>query len=79
MKKWYQSKVILLNIVAIILLVLPMIDANFLQAIGVTNIPGFLSVVAVVTTVLNAILRITSTKVILTKARAKNSIDKIQK
>jgi len=78
MKKWYSSKTVWLNIITTVLLILPMIDANFLQSIGVVNIPGFLAIVATITTVLNTILRVTSTKVISTANRVKNSIDYIK-
>ena len=78
MKNWYKSKTILLNIIATLLLILPMIDVNFLLAIGVKNTTGFLAIVALITTLLNTILRLTSTKVISTKRRVRNSTSSIK-
>lgn len=71
MKKWYLSKTILLNIVATLLLILPMIDLKFLTDIGVEDTQKYLSIVASITAVLNLILRVTSTKIISTKRRVK--------
>ncbi len=65
MKKWYQSKTIIVNIIAGILGVIPMIDESFLIAIGITNVAGYLSVIGVITTILNLILRmITNTQIV---------------
>tara|TARA_R110000782_G_C14638689_1_gene395339 strand:- start:436 stop:693 length:258 start_codon:yes stop_codon:yes gene_type:complete len=57
MKKWYQSKTIIVNIIAGILGVIPLVDVNFLTAIGIENVTGYLSVLGVTTTVLNLLLR----------------------
>lgn len=78
MKQWYLSKTVWLNIIASVLLILPMIDQKFLTDFGVTEPQKYLSIVASVTTVLNLILRITSTKVISTVKRVKNSTDYIK-
>jgi len=65
MKKWYQSKTIIINIIAGILGVIPMIDESFLTALGITNVTGYLSVIGVVTTILNLILRmLTNTQIV---------------
>lgn len=68
MKKWYQSKTIIVNIIAGILGVIPMIDESFLTALGITNVAGYLSVIGVVTTILNLILRmLTNTQISTSK------------
>lgn len=79
MKKWYLSKTVWLNIIASVLLILPMIDQEFLTGIGVVEPESYLSIVASITTVLNLILRVTSTKVISTVKRVKNSISYIKR
>jgi hypothetical protein len=69
MKKWYQSKTVVMNIIAGLLGVLPLIDNGFLLAIGITNVQGYLSILGVITTVLNLILRTMTTTVISTRKR----------
>jgi hypothetical protein len=75
MKKWYQSRTVVMNIIAGLLGVLPLIDNGFLLAIGITNVQGYLSILGVVTTVLNLILRTMTTTVIETKKRALESME----
>ena len=64
MKKWYHSKTIWLNTVAAFFAVLPEIlsavDVNFLTAIGVTNTTKSLSIIGLITTILNIFLRVQS-------------------
>lgn len=64
MKKWYESRIIISNIIAAILGVIPLIDVNLLTAIGVTDVTKYLAIVGTVTTILNVILRAVTTKTI---------------
>jgi len=79
MKQWYFSKTVWLNIIATVLLVLPMIDQKFLTDIGVVDTQKYLSIVASITATLNLILRVTSTRIISTAKRIKNSNSNIKK
>ncbi|TDD77143.1 hypothetical protein [Flavobacterium caseinilyticum] len=59
MKKWYQSKTIWVNLIAIILGILPLVDETLLTAVGVVNTQAYLYVIGFVTGILNLILRMT--------------------
>ena len=56
-KKWYQSKTVWLNLVASILGVLGYFNAPVLISLGIADPTKFLSIIGVVTTILNLILR----------------------
>lgn len=57
MKNWYQSKTVLINLIALLLGLLPMIDAQLLTFIGVTSVDGYLYIIGFITGALNLILR----------------------
>ena len=64
MKKWHESKTIWLNLIALLLGLIPMIDENILIAFGVLNTQSYLTVLGALTGVLNLLLRmITSTTI----------------
>lgn len=67
MKKWYKSKTIILNIIALMLGLIPMIDVDFLTAFGVTNVQIYLTVLGFVAGFLNLVLRMITTQPITTK------------
>ena len=56
-KKWYQSKTVWLNLIASILAVLGYFNAPLLISLGIADPTKFLSIIGVVTTILNLILR----------------------
>jgi hypothetical protein len=70
MKKWYQSKTIWTNIIAFILSFVPFLDAATLAALGITNTQLYLTILGLVTFLLNGILRLITTKGIETNSNA---------
>ena len=66
MKKWYQSKTIWLNAIALILSFMPLLDENTLIAIGLTNPTKYLTIIGLLTAFLNVILRLITTQGIST-------------
>lgn len=75
MKKWYKSKSIMLNLIAALIASISMLDAEVLNAIGITNTSAFLSVIGFITTVGNIFLRIftdQSQTIITKKSHKKN-------
>lgn len=56
-KKWYQSKTVWLNLIASLLGILGYFNADLLLSIGVTNPAKFISIIGVITTIGNVILR----------------------
>jgi len=57
MKTVFESKTIWANIIAILLGVLPLVDGNLLQAIGVANTESYLTVLGFGMAILNILLR----------------------
>jgi hypothetical protein len=57
MKTVFQSKTIWANLIGILLGVLPLIDGNLLQAIGIANTQSYLTVLGFGMAFLNIILR----------------------
>lgn len=65
MKKWYQSKTIVVNIIAGLLGIIPSIDMNLLNLFGVGNATQYLAILGLITTIANIVLRsITSESII---------------
>jgi|GEM_PF-1488681 len=56
-KKWYQSKTVWLNLIASVLGVLGYFNAPLLVSLGITDPTKLLSIIGVVTTILNLVLR----------------------
>lgn len=71
MKKWYKSKTIIVNIIALILGLIPIIDVNFLMAFGVENVNKYLIIIGAITTFLNLILRMITTTTISSRKRVR--------
>lgn len=68
MKKWYQSKIIITNLISSLLGVIPLINEDLLTAVGILDVKGYLSILGVATTILNLLFRaISSGKVISSK------------
>ena len=69
LKKWYKSRTIIANLVAAVMGMLPMIDLNFLSAIGCADPAKYYAIIGVATTFLNVVLRRQTTKPISTQKR----------
>ena len=55
-KKWYQSKTVIINVLATVLSVLGFITPELLTTLGL-NPEKFISIVGVITAIINVILR----------------------
>ena len=55
-KKWYQSKTVIINILASILSILGFITPDLLTSIGL-NPERFMAIVGIITAIINVILR----------------------
>lgn len=56
-KKWYQSKTVWLNLIASLLGILAFLNADLLKSLGITDPSKLLSVIGIITTIGNLILR----------------------
>lgn len=69
MKKWYLSKTIWANLLAALLGILALFDADLLSALGVGDKMKFLSIVGTATTIINILLRVITNQAIDTTKR----------
>lgn len=69
MKRWYQSKTIIVNLLAGLLGVIPLINEDILTTIGILDTKGYLSILGLITTVLNLFLRVVTTGQVITSKK----------
>lgn len=66
MKKWYKSKTIWLNLIAAAIALLGIFDEALLSLLGITNTSKFLAIIGALTTALNILMRVLTSKIIYT-------------